>query len=106
MTYIYYVYYITFFSDYTHNYTHIMYKKLLYFLSILQYSMQENDTDTMAAVIQTEYNEHNYIMSQVIINKDFDSSIMTKTGDWSDNFYGEYEEKKVQWVTIKPSGVM
>ena len=29
-----------------------------------------------------------------------------KHGDWIDNFYGEYEEKKVQWVTIKPSGVM
>ena len=27
-------------------------------------------------------------------------------GDWIDNFYGEYEEKKVQWVTIKASGVM
>ena len=23
-----------------------------------------------------------------------------KHGDWIDNFYGEYEEKKVQWVTI------
>ena len=29
-----------------------------------------------------------------------------KHGDWIDNFYGEYEEKKVQWVTIKASGVM
>ena len=29
-----------------------------------------------------------------------------KHGDWIDNFYGEYEEKKVQWVTIKPSGAM
>ena len=29
-----------------------------------------------------------------------------KHGDWIDNFYGEYEEKKVQWVTIKNSGVM
>ena len=23
-----------------------------------------------------------------------------KHGDWIDNFYGEYEEKKVQWRTI------
>ena len=29
-----------------------------------------------------------------------------KHGDWIDNAYGEYQEKSVKWVTIKPSGVM
>jgi|TARA_B100001996_G_scaffold325969_1_gene272124 hypothetical protein len=29
-----------------------------------------------------------------------------KHGDWIDDFYGEYEEKKVQWRTIKDSGIM
>jgi len=24
-----------------------------------------------------------------------------KHGDWIDNFYGEYEEKKVQWRTVR-----
>ena len=25
-----------------------------------------------------------------------------KHGDWIDDFYGEYEEKKVKWKTIHP----
>ena len=29
-----------------------------------------------------------------------------KHGDWIDNAYGEYQEKSVKWMTIKPSGVM
>ena len=29
-----------------------------------------------------------------------------KHGDWIDNFYGEHEEKKIKWITIKQSGVM
>lgn len=64
-----------------------MYKKILYFLSFIHVTLaQTNETDTGNTVIQTEYNEHNYIMSQVIINKEFDSNIMTKESDWSSNF--------------------
>ena len=29
-----------------------------------------------------------------------------KHGDWIDDAYGEYQEKKVQWRTIKPNGIM
>ena len=29
-----------------------------------------------------------------------------KHGDWIDNAYGEYQEKSVKWMTIKPSGTM
>ena len=29
-----------------------------------------------------------------------------KHGDWIDNFYGEHEEKKIKWITIRQSGVM
>ena len=29
-----------------------------------------------------------------------------KHGDWIDNAYGEYQEKSVKWITIKPAGVM
>ena len=27
-----------------------------------------------------------------------------RNGDWCDNYYGEYQEKKVKWVTIVPAG--
>ena len=27
-------------------------------------------------------------------------------GDWIDNRYGEYQEKKTKWITIVPSGVV
>ena len=29
-----------------------------------------------------------------------------KHGDWVDDFYGEYEEKRVQWMTIRDSQTM
>ena len=27
-----------------------------------------------------------------------------KHGDWCDDFYGEYQEKRVKWVTVVPAG--
>ena len=64
-----------------------MYKKILYFLSLIPLTLsQTNETDTTQTVIQADYNEHNYIMSQVIINKEFDPDTMTKESDWSSNF--------------------
>ena len=27
-------------------------------------------------------------------------------GDWIDNRYGEYQEKKTKWITVVPSGVV
>ena len=27
-----------------------------------------------------------------------------KNGDWIDNFYGEYQQSKVKWVTVVPAG--
>jgi len=27
-----------------------------------------------------------------------------KHGDWIDDFYGEYEEKRIRWKTIRPAG--
>ena len=27
-----------------------------------------------------------------------------KNGDWIDNFYGEYQQSKIKWVTIVPAG--
>ena len=27
-----------------------------------------------------------------------------RNGDWIDNQYGEYQEKKVKWVTVVPAG--
>ena len=27
-----------------------------------------------------------------------------RNGDWCDNYYGEYQEKKVKWVTVVPAG--
>ena len=27
-----------------------------------------------------------------------------RNGDWCDDFYGEYQEKRVKWVTIVPAG--
>ena len=29
-----------------------------------------------------------------------------KHGDWIDNRYGEYQEKKTKWVTVVPAGVV
>ena len=46
--------------------------------------------------------------AQLKVHEGYISSMQSylRTGDWIDNFYGEYEEKKVQWVTIKANGVM
>lgn len=27
-----------------------------------------------------------------------------RNGDWCDDFYGEYQEKRVKWVTVVPAG--
>ena len=27
-----------------------------------------------------------------------------KNGDWIDDFYGEYQQSRVKWVTVVPSG--
>ena len=27
-----------------------------------------------------------------------------RNGDWCDDFYGEYQEKRVRWVTVVPAG--
>ena len=27
-------------------------------------------------------------------------------GDWIDNRYGEYQEKKIKWITVVPAGVV
>lgn len=43
-------------------------------------------TATPIAIVNADVNEHKYIITQVILNKNFDSNIMTKGGDWSDNF--------------------
>ena len=40
----------------------------------------------ISSVINTDINEHKYIITQVILNKPFDKSIMVKEGDWSTNF--------------------
>ena len=29
-----------------------------------------------------------------------------KHGDWIDNRYGEYQEKKTKWITVVPAGVV
>ena len=29
-----------------------------------------------------------------------------RNGDWIDNRYGEYQEKKTKWVTVVPAGVV
>ena len=45
-----------------------------------------NASNGTQAIINTDINEHKYIITQVILNKEFDNSIMTREGDWSDNF--------------------
>ena len=60
-------------------------------LQIMMYkvTIQSEDNSTTVppmAVINEDINEHKYVITQVILNKEFDSSIMTKVGDWSNDF--------------------
>lgn len=49
-------------------------------------TVEATTTAEPVAVLNTDINEHRYTIVQVILNKDFDSNVMVKTSDWSDNF--------------------
>lgn len=59
--------------------------KAFCFLNLLDASAQQNvtTTETPYAIINTDINEHKYIITQVILNKEFDNTVMTKEGEWS-----------------------
>jgi len=52
----------------------------------LNLCFQGNGQNATNAVINTEINEHKYIITQVILNKDFDNTVMTRESDWANNF--------------------
>tara|TARA_B100001758_G_C18230917_1_gene515290 strand:+ start:124 stop:786 length:663 start_codon:yes stop_codon:yes gene_type:complete len=63
--------------------------KAILHLMLSQITLQSGDNTTTpapSAVINTDINEHKYVITQVILNKDFDNTLMTKVSDWSDNF--------------------
>lgn len=57
--------------------------RTLFYLGLFDKTFQSNTTQT---VINTNINEHKYVITQVILNTKFDSSIMTRVSDWSNTF--------------------
>lgn len=62
-------------------------KSICYMNLILQsYCNNANTTDAPYAVINTDINEHKYIITQVILNVPFDNTIMVKESNWASHF--------------------
>ena len=66
------------------------YASLLFYTKGNELSTNETEYNT---VINTDINEHRYIVTQVILNKAFDNTMMTKEGDWSNGFEKDVSSK-------------
>tara|TARA_A100001015_G_scaffold289080_1_gene360560 strand:- start:5193 stop:5858 length:666 start_codon:yes stop_codon:yes gene_type:complete len=62
------------------------FRKFLSFVVPLCVFTEQNETEPFVSNINQDINEHRYIITQVILNKAFDNTIMVKDGDWKDLF--------------------